>query len=449
MAIDITNHHIGIALAYYRQQLSPPSSAHPSYENHESIHSDNDDMMCNSPALIATSITPLPPIPYMSDRAYHPSYAFLHHHPPEGARHNNMPRCLDRLERTIEVADQLAQLAISRQVKGIVVRWPGELACAVGDGDLSGTGSTREAEEGKLLFSSTTASTRNIGRGAGLKIITDGSMGYMRGRILYLLDKCCTRHGHGHTNVHMEPLLMEGSRPFTLFDTSVSEMNWIIREQPRTDSRNSRQNDMQQTYNKGRDKYGNSVMEMDLWGRCPTFGNHPPQPQQGKYYYSSMETNSGYSVSRQFILGINDGIESGAKPSSHRRHNGNNFDGLPTENESRGKQFHESLAAMHTLCGFVKEHLPKSRIVLPVWASTTYAATPSNTTIPTALELQNERGWMHGSDSEIESLPDDISSHLSKSSSKTKVPDLQIKQPKAAISLAQLPIRKATHRSKR
>ena len=183
-------------------------------------------------------------------------------------------------------------------------------------------------------------------------------------------------------------------------------------------------------------------MEMDLWGRCPTFGNHPPQPQQGKYYYSSMETNSGYSVSRQFILGINDGIESGAKPSSHRRRNGNNFDGLPTENESRGKQFHESLAAMHTLCGFVKEHLPKSRIVLPVWASTTYAATPSNTTIPTERE-------MHGSDSEIESLPDDISSHLSKSSSKTKVPDLQIKQPKAAISLAQLPIRKATHRSKR
>src|SRR5210317_224937 len=100
MAIDITNYRIGIALAYHKQQQ---------------VAGEEDD---NNSASITTSITALPPIPYISSEPYHPSYAFLHHHRPENLE---MMRSLDRDERTVEVADQLAQLAIDRKVKGVLV----------------------------------------------------------------------------------------------------------------------------------------------------------------------------------------------------------------------------------------------------------------------------------------------------------------------------------------
>ncbi len=383
MAIDITNNHIGIALAYYRQQSTPPPSSGSRESESSSVGDTEND------AVIATSITPLPHIPYMSDRPYHPSYAFLHHHQPETV---DMPRCLDRMERTIEVADQLAQLAINRQVKGIVVRWPGELASAIGGGDdLASAESTIGAdEEGKLVFSTTTA--RNTRKINGLKNMNDGSNGYMRGRILYLLDKCCTRHGHAHTNIHMQPLLVEGSRPFTLFDTSVSERDWIVCEPPTCN--HSRQKDTLTV--KSRDKHGNYITEMDIWGRSPIFGNQPPQPQQGKFYYSSTETaNSGYMVSSRFELGIECGIDDSESKQSQRCNP--NFDGLREDIASRVQQFRGSLSAMHTLCDFAKEHL-QGRIVLPVWASTSYSA--SSNTITEAP--QNESGLMHGRESKAD-----------------------------------------------
>jgi hypothetical protein len=426
MAIDITNQHIGIALAYHRQKSTPPSSStYQSSGSHASESSSVDNTENDTDknyAAIATSITPLPPIPYMSDHPYHPSHAFLHHHQPETA---DMPRCLDRLERTIEVADQLAQLAINRQVKGIVVRWPGELASAVGGSDdLASAESTRGAEEeGNLVFSTTTA--KNNRRSIGVKNMNDGSNGYMRGRILYLLDKCCTRHGHAHTSIHMEPLLVEGSRPFTLFDTSVSERDWIVCEQPTYS--HSRQKDTIMI--KSRDKYGNSITGMDLWGRSPIFGNQPPQPQQGKFYYSSMETtNSAYMVSSRFELGIecgNDGSE--LKQSQHCN---SNFDGLRENTVSRVQQFRGSLSAMHTLCDFAKEHL-KGRIVLPVWASTSYS-TSSNTR---SEAPQNDSSLMHGSESKADR-------------SKMQVPQLQCNHSEGAATLAHLPIRKFNHRKK-
>ena len=121
MAIDIANHHIGIALAYYRQLKASAQQELDHSTETESTSRENDmnmDSDSNNHVAVTTSITALPPIPYMSSDPYHPSYAFLHHHLP-GVRN------LDRVDRTMEVADQLAQLAIDRKVKGILVRWPG------------------------------------------------------------------------------------------------------------------------------------------------------------------------------------------------------------------------------------------------------------------------------------------------------------------------------------
>ena len=64
MAIDITNDHIGIALAYHQPQ---------------SLSNESKERYNKSNVSIATSITALPPIPYMSNQPYHPSYAFLNH----------------------------------------------------------------------------------------------------------------------------------------------------------------------------------------------------------------------------------------------------------------------------------------------------------------------------------------------------------------------------------
>lgn len=417
MAIDVTNRHIGIALAYHRQQSSSMQSSLSG-----SIDGDKDAENNNS--IIATSITPLPPIPYMSHLPYHPSYAFLHHHFPEDA---HTPRCLDRVERTMEVADQLAQLATNRQVKGILVRWPGELASAVVGGETSTIEPepTREAEEGQLLFSKSTSNARDL-VGVGLRNVKDGSVGYMRGRILYLLDKCCTTHGHAQSSVHLEPLLMEGSRPFAFFDTSMSERDWITDEQPT--NKKSRQRDPK-TF-KCIDKYGNSFTEMDLWGRCPIFGNDPPQPQQGKFYYSSMETYSGYKVSCQFKLGSDDGNVSEVKTSQFRSHN---FDGLHGI-ESMVNQFKGSLSAMHALSDFAKENL-HGRIVLPVWASTSSITSNNNDA------SQNKRDVRLDNDSKAGSHPGSAS-YSSSTSSEIQAPDLQFNQSKAAVTLAKLPNKK-------
>ena len=75
MAIDITNYRIGIALAYHKQQKAAGRE---------------EDAL-----IVTTSITALPPIPYISSKPYHPSYAFLHHHRPENLE---MIRSLDSIQ---------------------------------------------------------------------------------------------------------------------------------------------------------------------------------------------------------------------------------------------------------------------------------------------------------------------------------------------------------------
>lgn len=252
MSIDISNHQIGIALAYHRHQTLPQDT-----DTNENGPETNN-------VAITTSLTALPPIPYMSNDPYHPSYAFLHHHRPET---KNTIRSLDRVERTIEVADQLAQLAIDRKVKGILVRWPGDLASAVSGGG-SHTESSRDAEEGQLLFH-VDANRKNNSMVGNAK--SDGSMGYMRGRILYVLDVACSSHGHNKSSVPSEPLLKEGLRPFALFDTSVSEQNWIAYQQ-----QSNHYKPAHPQLPKKQDKYGNSHTEMDPWGRAAIFGNQPP-----------------------------------------------------------------------------------------------------------------------------------------------------------------------------
>lgn len=361
MAIDIANHHIGIALAYHRQHsLVDQSSSQHSYGTENRTASDRNETGNNSTAS-TTSLTALPPIPYMSHDPYHPSYAFLHHHGPN----DDEIRSLDRAERTMEIADQLAQLAHDRKVKGILVRWPGDLASAVSGSRGMKEQSMGQVEEGHLLFSTHT-NTRNgsrVGVGNGK---SDGSMGYMRGRILYALDKCLTNHGHNQKNVHSEPLIVEGSRPFALWDTSRNERNWITYKQ-----QNKHSKAIRPLIPKREDKFGNPLTEMDPWGRAAIFGNQPPQPMHGKFYYSSKQQYSGYDVSSQFEVGSS---VDGGKGARNPRLRNENFDSLH-DNESRMGQFQGSLSAMHALHDFAQEHL-QGRIALPLWASTA-ASVPS------------------------------------------------------------------------
>lgn len=342
MAIDITNYRIGIALAYHKQQTSAGR--------------EEDD------TIVTTSITALPPIPYISSKPYHPSYAFLHHHRPENLE---MIRSLDREERTLEVADQLAQLAIDRKVKGVLVRWPGDLASAVcgGNGNESKVEEvSRQIEDGQLLLPNISSTDSN---GAGnTNQNSDGSMGYMRGRIIYMLDKCCSSYGHAKTNNTSsveEPLITEGSRPFCLWDTSLSEQNWISYDE-QENSRSNKQYVHHPRILQRQDKYGNSLTEMDDFGRAAVFGNQPPDPQRGKHHYSSKQLYSGYRVSTLFGANI-DGKGSSMSDPLHN----DSFDRLD-DNNSRMKIFQGSLSAMHALYDFTTENLP-GQVILPTWAS--------------------------------------------------------------------------------
>jgi len=133
MAIDVTTQHIGIALGYHL-----PQSLASNDKQYDNSNTCNDEF--NVRALGSTTITALPPIPYMSDQPYHPSYASF------ADKHTT--RTQDRDVRTIEVANQLAQLATERKVIGVLVRWPGELATTIaGDGCEDWDGyDQREAE---------------------------------------------------------------------------------------------------------------------------------------------------------------------------------------------------------------------------------------------------------------------------------------------------------------
>jgi hypothetical protein len=390
MAIDITNHHIGIALAHHQPQ---------------SLSNGNEKQNSNGNTAIATSITALPPIPYMSNQPYHPSYAFLHRHrrPREGTDciSTRARGGFDRVQRTMEVADQLALLATERKVKGILVRWPGNLASAVSDGDcgsdrgnqsLESITRQREFEEGTFHFRSSQTDDRTmVGTTAPAEVFrenikSEGSMGYMRGRILYVLDKCTAYRGRDETNEpSLGPLLGEATRPFALFDTSVTEQNWIVRDRECASDKNNPYISQARTRV---DKYGNSLTELDLWGRCPVYGNQPPPPHHGKYYFSSKEKYSGYRVSSNF-LGVRNGDEGGgdgerADKITRSIRMDDNFDSLH-DNDLSGmlNQFQGSLSAMHALYDFVDDNL-KGRIALPSWAltSTSYPSFRTNNQEP-------------------------------------------------------------------
>jgi len=419
MAIDITNNCIGIALAYHRQH-DVPNREVSSQQIAESENNTDDN---NS----TTSIVALPPIPYLSSDPYHPSYAFLHHHRQESS--NNV-RGLDRVERTLEIADQLAQLAIDRQVRGILVRWPGDLASTVSLGEKENE-QTSQVEEGDLLLPN--IQENNIA--GNTKKLADGSMGYMRGRILYVLDKCCTSHGHAKTNNTLEPLLIEGNRPFALWDTSISESNWISYEQEFRNSTKSK--NKQPRIPKRQDKYGNSLTEMDLFGRAAIFGSQPPDPQQGKHRFSSKQQYSGYRVSTQF------GSVAKNEMSKSQQSLNENFDSFDIE--SRMNQFQGSLSAMHSLYDFVTEHL-QGRVILPTWASSSSVSSgrAKSQVLNGGLFAEKNKNTTIASQSKEESRKTEAA--LGKTASSTIIAK---KQPNGLASLVQIPKRKGRRREKR
>jgi len=437
MAIDITNHQIGIALGYHRQQPSfqeESSSAHETYPNENNRANADNNNGC-------TTLTALPPIPYMSHDPYHPSYAFLHHHCPEADR----TRRLDRVDRTMEVADQLAQLAMDRKVKGVLVRWPGDTASTV-SGGITNEEPPREVVEGQLLLP-IDAKRRNGDGSAGGSgdVKSDGSMGYMRGRILYVLDKCCTSHGHNKNRAPSEPLLLEGTRPFALFDTSVSERSWITHQQ-----QNIYSQPVHPIIPKGRDKFGNILTEMDPWGRDPIFGNQPPSPKQGMFHYSSKQNYTGYRVRSQFGPG-NTGEGRGT---TNTRLRNDNFDCLH-DNESRMDQFQGSLSAMHALYDFAKENL-QGRIVLPQqWASMSSRASRNTSAHQLFEEGQVDENHARGNARRgklglLEVTPKKSTiAATSKHHVGTTIPPVPNKRPNGLATLAQMPMRKARRRGKR
>ena len=339
LCIDVTNQQIGLSLAYYRQQVPAPDET-------------NLDANSEGANSATTLITPLPPIPYMSNKPYHPSYAFLHR--PEELGKQQATTSLRRKERTLEVANQLAHLAKQREINGILIRWPGDLGGFVCNSTTTKEGEvSKNREEDQLLLSLENSSSTNSTQSDTVHEHGDGSMGYLRGRILFVLDSCCNSHGHNETKVTSEPLLKEGVRPFALWDTSNSEQEWVLGQQCNSTPSSS----------KRVDKYGNSFTETDAWGRSAIFGNLPPKPTQGQFRYSSKQLHYGYRVSCEFGSSNADSIQ----PPSRAPHR-DNFDSFQNS-ESYLKQFEGSLAAMHALYEFAGLHL-NGRITLPSWVST-------------------------------------------------------------------------------
>lgn len=360
MCLDITNYQIGIALGYHRQhplQTNTDNNA-AGWKSDESNNSDYDDG--DEGTNFTTSITPLPPLPYMSRDPHHPSYAFHQQHRPTRAV-AGMPTTPPRVERTMEVATQLAQLAKEKNVKGVLVRWPGGGGggggCGISEEELA-----REIEEGRLLLPGRTNAMLNVNCG-GSQLEDEGTMGYRRGRIMYLLEKCCTRHSR---RAALPSLLMEGIRPFALWDTTNTEDLWSL---------SSKNNVHLQTPMERVDKYGNSLTEMDAWGRAAIFGMPPkdllsrfqerndnPQLQhQGKFYYSSKHRFTGSE-------GRENAMMERKKTMTIQSHHSQSFDSLH-DAETKISQLQGSLPAMHALGEFATVHLG-GRIVLPSWAPT-------------------------------------------------------------------------------
>jgi len=419
LCIDVTNQQIGLSLAYYRQQVPAPDESSSDAENKNSEGGSN-----SATALI----TPLPPIPYMSNKPYHPSYAFLHR--PDELDKQQATTSLRRKERTLEIANQLAHLAKQREINGILIRWPGDLGGFVCNSTTSAKEevSPKNREEDQLLLSLENSSSTNSAQSDTVHEHGDGSMGYLRGRILFVLDSCCNSHGHNETKVSSEPLLKEGVRPFALWDTSNSEQEWVLGQQ-----RNSKTSSTKRV-----DKYGNSFTETDSWGRSAIFGNRPPKPTQGQFRYSSKQLHYGYRVSCEFGSSNADSIQ----PPTHAPHR-DNFDSFQ-ESESYLKQFEGSLAAMHALYEFAGVHL-NGRITLPSWVSTSPENNSQNQQPSTMAEndLSSKDGYHRSTRIACSSTNNSQQAGVSKIDSSTPP------RTRPLVALAKMPVRRRRREANR
>ena len=328
----------------------------------EADESENYSCYSNS---ATTLLTCLPPLPYMSNKPYHSSYAFLH-------RPDTTTNSMRREDRTIEVANQLAHLAKQREVNGILIRWPGDLGGVVCESKAKEERARNSRDESDELLLSLDydkqKSDSSISHEGASHEHGDGSMGYLRGRILYVLDSCCNSHVHNETKISSDPLLMEGVRPFALWDTSNSELNWV-------------KGDKSSSVMNRSDKFGNSFTEMDAFGRSAIFGNNPPLQHQRKgcFRYSSKELHYGYRVSSEF------GSSKAASGNYYRPHHQDDFDTFQNS-ETYLKQFEGSLAAMHALYEFADSHL-QGRITLPSWVTTTPETNNINRETATSITM--------------------------------------------------------------
>jgi hypothetical protein len=234
----------------------------------------------------------------------------------------------------MEVALQLAQLASQRSVKSVLVRWPGGgAALGLGGGiRLDNEDWTKGVEE---VLLSEFSDRMNIGH----KVTFSGTLGYQRGKILYVLDKCCGVHGHNVSS--SSSLLMEGSRPFALWDTSADQELITLSSRLDPTQQCAVPHSTPKT-NDRLDKYGNSIAEMDQWGRAPIFGMPPDYTWKNKPVKSTTP------------IAIETGI-SGISQFDHFH-----------DAEAKINQLKGSFAAMLTLRDFANTHL-EGRVVLPSW----------------------------------------------------------------------------------
>lgn len=312
MAVDIRDEYIGIALAYHRNGT-------------QSTRDGGSDINVDTNTIPTTSISPLPPLPYMSTDPHHPSYSFRYRHRPVRPV-SGMPSKPPRVERTMEVALQLAQLSSQRSVKSILVRWPGGGAALGLGGRVQ---MSNEGVEGGLL----SGLRMNIGH----KVTFCGTLGYQRGKILYVLDKCCGVYGHNAST--SSTLLLEGTRPFALWDTSDDQE--LITLSSRHDP--SQQCEVPHSTSKSSerlDKFGNSIAEMDQWGRAPIFGMPPDYTwKHNQPSHRTIQPTGSFS-----------------EPQFDQFHDA----------EAKIDQLKGSFPAMLTLRDFAKTHL-EGRVALPAW----------------------------------------------------------------------------------
>ena len=311
MAVDIRDEYIGIALGYHR-------------ESKVSSRTGEADFDTDFKTIATTSINPLPPLPYMSRDPHHPSYSFHYKHRPVRPV-AGMPSRPHRIERTMEVALQLAQLSTQRSVKSVLVRWPGGGA-ALGLGGhlrIDNEDWANEVEEDLIA---------GLRMTAGHKVCFYGTLGYQRGRILYVLDKCCGVFGHNASS----SLLMEGSRPFALWDT-LDDCE-LITLSSRLDPSQQCEVPHSSKPNDRLDKYGNSIAEMDQWGRAPIFGMPPDYRNHSQ---SKRARPAGSSFSERHFDQFHDA-------------------------ETKIDQLKGSFGAMLTLRDFANIHL-EGRVALPSW----------------------------------------------------------------------------------